>query len=163
MDKKDYTQKINLINSLRSVSENQAKSIKSKIDSLPTDVKGTVDNFLKRSGEFVQYLDYIKDFSFGGEEGINSDLFPGIKTTLANIDPQELEQKSEAMKNYSRNITAYNKKADFLREQSYRTIKSLFKELVEFIESEEEIYETELDLLKDMDSPYDVGQIARNS
>lgn len=163
MDKKDYKQKIDLINSLRKISETQAKDIKNKIDSLPVNVKGTIDNFLKRSEEFAQYLDYIKDFSYGDKDTITSDLFPGVKTSLDTIDPQELEQKAEAMKNYSRDITAYNKKADFMREQSFKSIKTLFNSLVDFIEKEEEIYNMELDLLKDMDSPYDVGQIARNS
>ena len=163
MDKSEYTKKMEVINGLKQVAAKQAKDINSKADFLPDNIKGLVDVLLKRSGDFVEYLKYIKDFSFTDSGVASTSLFPGLAPTLENIDTEELQQTSEKMRQYSINITSATKKSDYMKDQSYKVIKLLFNALADFVETEEQIYELELDLLKEMDSPYDIGAIASNT
>ena len=163
MDKSEYTQKIEVINSLRQMAAKQAKDINSKADFLPDNIKGLVSVLIKRSGDFAEYLKYIKDFSFTDSGVASTSLFPGLAPTLENIDTEELQQTSEKMRQYSINITSATKKSDYMKDQSYKVIKLLFNALADFVETEEQIYELELELLKEMDSPYDIGAIASNT
>ena len=163
MDKSEYTKKMEVINGLKQVAAKQAKDINSKADFLPDNIKGLVDVLLKRSGDFVEYLKYIKDFSFTDLGVASTSLFPGLAPTLENIDTEELQQTSEKMRQYSINITSATKKSDYMKDQSYKVIKLLFNALADFVETEEQIYELELELLKEIDSPYDIGAIASNT
>lgn len=163
MDKSEYTKKMEVINGLKQVAAKQAKDINSKADFLPDNIKGLVNVLLKRSGDFTEYLKYIKDFSFTDPGVVSSSLFPGITSSLENIDTEELQQSSEKMRQYSLNITSATKKSDYMKDQSYKVIKLLFNALADFVETEEQIYELELELLKEMDSPYDVGALASNT
>lgn len=161
MEKTEFEQRLSLVDYIRKQISGVSQEIKSQKSMIPTFVQSTVDLASKRDALFDKYLNSIKGFSF--EETSPIDLFPGIKPVLNNINVEELQSKSEEMSNCAREITSLNEEYKLARSSSISTIKKLLGNLVELLKQEDQIYELQMELLKDLDSPYDVGMIAKST
>ena len=65
------------------------------------------------------------------------------------------------MKNLAMKVEEYNKQAELLGPHILQSMRKLFGLLSEVCIEENQIYDANVDILQDLDSIYDIGQIAR--
>lgn len=162
MQENEFNQRLLLINDIIKQAASLREDILNKNKILPLNMDSLVKSLNTRDNSFKDYLKYIKEFNFT-EDSSPVDIFPGIRTALDSVDPEELEQKTTIMKNQAQEIENQSKRISSLKESVMGSYKRLISTLIEYLKLEDQIYELQLDLLKDLDSPYDIGQIARNS
>ena len=78
-----------------------------------------------------------------------------------NINYEELEKKADTMKAKALEINNNAKKIEVESRDVVVDIKRCLGLLTEYILQTNQIYDFELDLIKDMDSVYDIGMIAK--
>ena len=160
MDKKEFTQRLSLIDSIKKQIPTIKEELLTKVNNLPVIVKALLDSVEVRDMSFKTYLEDIDKFNFVDNDTILSDVFPGLRTTLEMSDPEELLKKTEEMKDGALAISTEGKKIDAFKNNSLSEIKRCLSLLIEYLKQEEQIFDLEIDLLKDLDSPYDVGQLS---
>lgn len=162
MDQNEFNQRIKLVNDIIKQSAILRNEILSKNKILPVSINSLIESLSARDTSFTDYLKYIKEFNFT-EESSPLDFFPGLRTTIDKEDPEELEQKSNIMKASAQQIDNQSKRSNSLKEGVLGEYKRLLSSLIEYLKQEDRIYELQMDLLKDLDSPYDIGQVAKNT
>ena len=145
---------LNQVSPLRQESLNITKS-------LATDIETYLKIVSERDSKFKEYLNYLKDFNYSDAITTPSDLFPGIRTVADTVDPEELNKKTEAMKELATAIEEGNKQVELLGPHTLQSMRKLFSILSEVLIEENQIYDANLDILQDLDSIYDIGQIAK--
>ena len=163
MDKKEFTQRLSLIDSIRQQTPAIKEELTTKINSLPNTINALLSAIASRDASFKNYLEDIDRFNFVDNSTILSDVFPGLRTALDMDDPEELLKKTEEMKDGALTITTEGKKIEAFKSNSLSELKKSLSLLIEYLKQEEQIYDLEIDLLKDLDSPYDVGQLASST
>ena len=131
------------------------------INSLSADITKYIQIVTSRDEKFKEYLNYLKDFNYSDEVTTPSDLFPGIRTVADTVDPEELNKKTETMKALATEIEEFNKQVELLGPHTLQSMRKLFSVLSEVLIEENQIYDADIDILQDLDSIYDIGQIAR--
>lgn len=159
----EFEQHIDLINDLKKQALKLRDELSIKAKMLPESVNDLINTLTSRDNNFSSYLDFIKEFSFSDNLTAPSDLFPGIRTAADMADPEELQQKAETMKNAAHQIENFQKKGEAHKNDAIATTKRILALMVEYLQQEDQIYELELELLGELDSPYDIGQLATNS
>lgn len=160
MDKKEFTQRLSLIDSIKKQTPVVKEELVTKANNLPTTINSLLDSIEARDVSFKSYLENIDRFNFIDNDTILSDIFPGLRTTLEMADPEELLKKTEEMKDGALIISTEGKRIDAFKNNALSEIKRCLSLLIEYLKQEEQIFDLEIDLLKDLDSPYDVGQLA---
>lgn len=164
MDQNEFNQRIKLVNDIIKQSAILRNEILSKNKILPVSINSLIESLSARDTSFTDYLKYIKEFNFTEESSPPAlDFFPGLRTTINKEDPEELEQKSNIMKASAQQIDNQSKRSNSLKEGVLGEYKRLLSSLIEYLKQEDRIYELQMDLLKDLDSPYDIGQVAKNT
>lgn len=163
MNKKEFDARQSLINNMRDQAIRYKEILDNEICTTSKEL-GDVARLLKiREESLRKYINFLKDFSYDDSLTVPSDLFPGIRTASQSADPEDLRLKSEEMKQLAFEV---NSSADLFEGESKSTLKrlrNLLDSYVECIKKYNQLYELEIELIKDMDSVYDVGLIARNS
>ena len=161
MEEKEFSERMTLSDTLL----NQVSPMREEAISIGTNLASDISNYMKivseRDSNFKEYLNYLKDFNYSDEITSPSDLFPGIRTVADTVDPEELNQKTENMKNLSLKVEEYNKQVELLGPHILQSMRKLFGLLSEVLIEENQIYDANIDILQDLDSIYDIGQIAR--
>jgi len=139
----------------------QEASIKNK--ELNSGISSVLETMTQRNNSFSNYIDLLKEFSFSDNLTSPSDLFPGIRTTSEMADPEELKKKTDNMKQYAATIDSTSKQLDVMLTTSIQNLKKELSTLIELSQLEGQFYDLCIDLLKDMNSIYDVGQLASNT
>ena len=161
MDKLEFDEKIRLINELKLEAKKVRDEFVSKINHLGPSSRDLINAIISRDNAFAEYLKFLDDFSFSEETGVAIDVFPGLKPANMNIDYEELEKKADTMKAKALEINNNAKKIEVESRDVVVDIKRCLGLLTEYILQTNQIYDFELDLIKDMDSVYDIGMIAK--
>ena len=162
MKKNEFDTRMELINTLRTEASKYRDDFKARVQKLTEDIS-VVDTIEQRDELFAKYLEYINKFSYSDSLVSPSDLFPGIRVASDMADPAQLAQEADEMKMQSLQIDNLTQIIDSQSESSMEVLKRLMEDLREYMIRANQIYKEELDLLKDMDSIYDIGQFARNT
>lgn len=161
MEEKEFDSKKSSIDSLVSQASPLRQEIITTMTSVSKDINVLVNNFKSRDDMFSRYLDSLKDFNYSDSYTTPTDLFPGIRTISDTIDPEELNKRTEEMKTLASSIEEKNKQIQATASHDVQALKKVLSVLTELIIEENQIYDMNLDILQDLDSIYDIGQIAR--
>lgn len=161
MEQKEFEERMSSIQTLGAQAAPLREEIKRSKDSLINGITNLVSLIEARDKGFNDYLNMLKDFNYSDAITTPTDLFPGIRAISDMVDPEELNQKTQIMKDTAISIESKNKNIDALSTHVIQDLKKTLSNLVELTIEENQIYDLCLDLLKDMDSIYDIGQIAR--
>lgn len=163
MEEKEFNERMGLADALLTQVTPMRQESLNIIKSLTSDINKYMQIVSTRDTKFKEYLNYLKDFNYSDEVTTPSDLFPGIRTVADTVDPDELNQKTETMKELARVVEEYNKQAELLGPHTLQSMRKLFGLLSEVLIEENQIYDASIDILQDLDSIYDIGQIARST
>lgn len=161
MEEKEFNQRLSLSDALLTQVTPLRQEALSIINSLSSDITNYIQIVTSRDTKFKEYLNYLKDFNYSDEVTTPSDLFPGIRTVADTVDPEELNKKTETMKSLATSIEESNKQVELLGPHTLQSMRKLFSVLSEVLIEENQIYDADLDILQDLDSIYDIGQIAK--
>lgn len=117
----------------------------------------------ERDKEFKEYSEILRDFSFNDKLTSPSDLFPGIRTVSDTVDLEDLNNKSQTLKTNATSITNKNLEIESLSDSIIANVTKALSALKQLSIEESKVYDLYLNLLKDLDSVYDIGRIARSN
>ena len=161
MEKREFDQRMSLINSMRAEASKYKNEFINQINGLNTNAKEVLETLENRDEDFIKYLNDLNDFSFSDKYTSPSDLFPGIRTVSDMADPGETRAKAEEMKNISGDIDNYNKIATLQSKQTSSNLRQALDAFSEYVTRTNQIYDIELELLEDMDSIYDISDLKK--
>lgn len=161
MEKREFDQRMSLINSMRAEASKYKNEFINQINGLNTNAKEVLETLENRDEDFIKYLNDLNDFSFSDKYTSPSDLFPGIRTVSDMTDPEETRAKAEEMKNISGDIDNYNKIATLQSKQTSSNLRQALDAFSEYVTRTNQIYDIELELLEDMDSIYDISDLKK--
>ena len=163
MNDTEFNAQINTIKAIDGQSAIMRKELAAREKELSDNVSAFIAKVEKRDISFSQYMELLKEFSFSDKLTSPSDLFPGIRTVSEMADPDELKAKTEKMKALANDVSSNNKEIDVLVNTMISGIKKQLSTLIELSKIENQIYDLNMDLLNDMNSVYDIGQLAANT
>lgn len=161
MEEKEFNSRKGSVDALLAQAQPLRQEINTTMASVSNDISNLVKTLETRDGSFSKYLDYLKDFNYSDAVTTPTDLFPGIRTISDTIDPEELNQKTQNMKELATTIEENHKRVEALGSHALQSLKKVFGILTELMIEENQIYDLDIDILQDLDSIYDIGQIAR--
>lgn len=159
MNKLEFDEKYKLIKSLRVAAKDLRLEINGKAGSLPQTLKSLLSSLQNRDVAFDKYTEMLSEFEFSKDELTPLSQFPGVTISKSIENPQELAQKTETMKKQAFQVKNEAKKAEAYKQHAVQDLKRVLNALIEYSIQVDQIYELELELLQDMDSVYDVGDI----
>lgn len=159
----EFNAQINTIKSIDAQSVTLRKELSSRNKELSENVNAFISKVEKRDTSMSQYMDLLKEFSFADNLTSPSDLFPGIRTTAEMADPEELKSKTNQMKTLANDVSSNNKEIDVMVNAMIVALKKQLSTLIELSKIENQVYDLNMDLLNDMNSVYDIGQLASNT
>lgn len=163
MNDVEFNAQINTIKAIDAQSAILRKELVSRNKELSENVNAFVSKVEKRDTSMSQYMDLLKEFSFSDNLTSPSDLFPGIRTTSEMADPEELKSKTNQMKTLANDVSSNNKEIDVMVNAMIVALKKQLSTLIELSKIENQVYDLNMDLLSDMNSVYDIGQLASNT
>lgn len=162
MEEKEFNQRQATINELVKNTAPLKANLKKEISQY---LLSSLDTIIKMSSErdeaFIKYMNLLKEFNFTNEITTPSDIFPGIKTISDDYSPEDLNKKTQEMKDYADTINTLSKNLDILTTNALTALRNAIKNLADLSIEENQIYDYCLDTIQDLDSIYDIGQIAR--
>ena len=161
MEEKEFNSRKGSVDALLNQALPLRQEITSTMAAVSNDINSLVTTLKARDDSFSEYLGYLKDFNYSDAVTTPTDLFPGIRTISDTLDPEELNQKTEAMKNLATTIEENHKQVEAAGSHALQSLKKVLGILTELMIEENQIYDLNLDILQDLDSIYDIGQIAR--
>lgn len=164
MEEKDFYQKQEsikeLIKNTYPLKENLKKEVSEYlVSSLNTIIKMTNE----RDEAFSKYLELLKEFNFSNDITTPSDIFPGIKTISDSYPTEELNKKTQEMKDYANTVNNLSKDLDILITNTLNSLRGAIKNLADLSIEENQIYDYCLDIIQDLDSIYDIGMLSKST
>ena len=88
-------------------------------------------------------------------------MFPGIRTISDTVDLEELNTKTQRMKELAGNINKETDQINSLQDLTLTSLKKAISNLSDLIIQETQINDMNMDIVKDLDSIYDIGYLKR--
>ena len=158
MEEKDFNKSLESIEFIKSqvntsfveviafINENTVKSVESLL------------NLYKlREKNFKDYLSLLKEFNYSDNLLTTTDMFPGIRTISDTVNLEELNSKSQEMKRLAEDINIKSEQINSLQDLVVTQLKKAISNLTDLIIQESQINDMNMDLVKDLDSIYDIG------
>lgn len=159
MTKLEYDAKYKLIRDLRNSSVSLKNEINQKLKTLPAIGVSFLESAKGRDKAFDNYTNLLSEFQFAEDELAPLTQFPGIAVSKSVQNPQELERKTEMMKQAAFEVKNDAKKTEAYKQHIIQDLKRLINAVIEYSLQMDQIYELELELLQDLDSVYDIGEL----
>lgn len=163
MDKIEFNQRMQLINNVRKEANFYREEASRLLSIVNTSVSNICKNLEERENQTDFYLKALEEFSYSDQLTAPSDLFPGIRTASEMADPNKLKKKAEDMKTAAAAVNASTTLIDLQAKKAQKDLKDTLANYTECIIRYNQLYDLEMQLVNDMDSIYDVGNIARNT
>lgn len=169
MKESDFTNRLNYIIEIEKQLGSLRENLSSKYDFLSARIKESVRSSRERDNSFKRYIQEIKKLSFETSDLEASklvaptSLFNGLSPSLNKIDFDKLKEVSANMEDEASEIESQNDTFELHKMESLKDLKALLNEYIEFIKQEDLLYNEELKLLRDLDSPYDIGGFSSKS
>jgi len=163
MNDTEFTTQLNTIKMITSQSEVMKKELTARNKEMYDNVNALIQKLSSRNNDLYEYMELLKEFSFADNLTSPSDLFPGIRTVSDMADPDELVKKTNKMKALADQVSSNNREADVIINNLITGIKKQLSTLIEISKLESQSYDLSMDLLSDLNSVYDIGQLASNT
>lgn len=162
MDKLEFDEKLKTIQELREAIKDLEATIKLYASKLPTSCSSLLASTEDRDSSFEAYIKNLDAFQFA-DQVTSLDQFPGVSSTPAAANPEEAAQKAEEMKKQAFAIQGSAKKIEAYGRNTISNTKKLLSLLAEYDLQANQIYELELDLVQELDSIYDIGNLSKST
>lgn len=163
MNDSEFTTQLNTIKMISAQADTAQKELSSRNEEMYKNASALVSKLAQRDKSLYEYMDLLKEFSFSDNLTSPSDLFPGIRTVSDMADPEELLSKTNKMKTLADEVSGNNKEVDVIINTLIISYKKQLSTLIELSKLENQSYDLSMDLLKDLNSVYDIGQLASNT
>lgn len=164
MEEREFEERESLISAV----ENQTQVTRNGLTNLINNyfvesVNALISLMIERDTEFKEYIGVLKDFAYDDKLTSPSDLFPGIRTVSETVDMEELNKKTQILKDNSISISNKSQEIESLIVSVISNLSKAIELLKQLDMEERQVYDLYLNLLKDLDSIYDIGKIARST
>lgn len=158
MEQKIFTQNKAILNNIKEMNKVNKDSISNFIGIVPKELEVFLEVIEKRDQILLKYIDYIEKFNFSEEYTVPS-VFPGIRTHAENVSIDTLNDVKTEMKETAKDISLLNKQIADLSTSILQNIKKLFSSYVDYNTQENNFFDFAKDILREMDSVYDIGNL----
>lgn len=162
MEEKEFNKNIESIDFLKSQINTNFTEVRASIngDTLKS-VESLLNLYKSREENFKEYLELLKEFNFSDKLLTATDMFPGIRTISDTVDLEELNSKSQKMKELAKDINIESDQINSLQNTVINQLKKAISNLTDLIIQESQINDMNMDLVKDLDSIYDIGYLKK--
>ena len=160
MEEKDFNKNIESIEFLKSQVTASFSEVKASInENTEKSVESLLNLYKLREKNFKEYLDLLREFNYSDNLLTATDMFPGIRTISDTVDLEELNSKSQKMKGLAEDINNESEQINSLQDIVITQLKKAISNLADLIIQESQINDMNMDLVKDLDSIYDIGYL----
>lgn len=158
MEQKLFTQNKAILDNIKEMNKVNKDSISNFIGVVPKELEVFLETIERRDQMLLKYIDYIEKFNFSEEYTVPS-VFPGIRTHAENVSIDTLNDAKTEMKETAKDIGLLNKQIADLSTSILQNIKKLFSSYVDYNTQENNFFDFAKDILREMDSVYDIGNL----
>ena len=158
MEQKLFTQNKAILDNIKEMTKVNKDSISNFIGVVPKELEIFLETIEKRDQMLLKYIDYIEKFNFSEEYTVPS-VFPGIRTHAENVSIDTLNDVKTEMRETAKDISLLNKQIADLSTSILQNIKKLFSSYVDYNTQENNFFDFAKDILREMDSVYDIGNL----
>lgn len=164
MEEKDFNKNIESIEFLKSQVTASFSEVKASInENTVKSVESLLNLYKLREKNFKEYLDLLREFNYSDNLLTTTDMFPGIRTISDTVDLEELNSKSQKMKGLAEDINNESEQINSLQDIVVTQLKKAISNLADLIIQESQINDMNMDLVKDLDSIYDIGYLKKST
>ena len=164
MEEKDFNKNIESIEFLKSQVTASFSEVKASInENTVKSVESLLNLYKLREKNFKEYLDLLREFNYSDNLLTATDMFPGIRTISDTVDLEELNSKSQKMKGLAEDINNESEQINSLQVIVITQLKKAISNLADLIIQESQINDMNMDLIKDLDSIYDIGYLKKST
>lgn len=164
MEEKDFNKNIESIEFLKSQVTASFSEVKASInENTIKSVESLLNLYKLREKNFKEYLDLLREFNYSDNLLTTTDMFPGIRTISDTVDLEELNSKSQKMKGLAEDINNESEQINSLQDIVITQLKKAISNLSDLIIQESQINDMNMDLVKDLDSIYDIGYLKKST
>lgn len=164
MEEKDFNKNIESIEFLKSQVTASFSEVKASInENTVKSVESLLNLYKLREKNFKEYLDLLREFNYSDNLLTTTDMFPGIRTISDTVDLEELNSKSQKMKGLAEDINNESEQINSLQDIVITQLKKAISNLADLIIQESQINDMNMDLVKDLDSIYDIGYLKKST
>lgn len=158
MEQKVFNQNKAILDNIKELNKVNKDNISSFIGVVPKELEIFLETTERRDQMLKKYIDYIEKFNFSEEYTIPS-VFPGIRTHAENVSIDTLNDIKTEMRETANDIGLLNKQIADLSTSILQNIKKLFTSYVDYNTQENNFFDFAKDILREMDSVYDIGNL----
>ena len=164
MEEKDFNKNIESIEFLKSQVTASFSEVKASInENTVKSVESLLNLYKLREKNFKEYLDLLREFNYSDNLLTATDRVPGIRTISDTVDLEELNSKSQKMKGLAEDINNESEQINSLQDIVITQLKKAISNLADLIIQESQINDMNMDLVKDLDSIYDIGYLKKST
>lgn len=158
MEEKDFNKSLESIEFIKSQVNTSFVEVKAFInENTVKSVESLLNLYKLREKNFKDYLSLLKEFNYSDNLLTTTDMFPGIRTISDTVNLEELNSKSQEMKRLAEDINIKSEQINSLQDLVVTQLKKAISNLTDLIIQESQINDMNMDLVKDLDSIYDIG------
>lgn len=158
MEEKDFNKSLESIEFIKSQVNTSFVEVKAFInENTVKSVESLLNLYKLRENNFKDYLSLLKEFNYSDNLLTTTDMFPGIRTISDTVNLEELNSKSQEMKRLAEDINTESEQINSLQDLVVTQLKKAISNLTDLIIQESQINDMNMDLVKDLDSIYDIG------
>lgn len=158
MEEKDFNKSLESIEFIKSQVNTSFVEVKAFInENTVKSVESLLNLYKLREKNFKDYLSLLKEFNYSDNLLTTTDMFPGIRTISDTVNLEELNSKSQEMKRLAEDINTESEQINSLQDLVVTQLKKAISNLTDLIIQESQINDMNMDLVKDLDSIYDIG------
>lgn len=157
---KRITRLENKISELGTIQSNIQNTYKDLLPRLSWELASSISSKAKNFGG---YLKNLASLGYGDNLVTPADLFPGIRTASAMVDPEKLNQLSDEMARQGSAIKEEERVISSDASSLLTMLRSLYDQTQSFLKMYNIIDKEYYSLLEDMDSIHDIAHLSKNS
>ena len=162
MEEREFNNNLDNVEFIKKQVATTFTEVKASInENLVTSINSLLTLYQSREKDFKEYLELLKEFNYSDNLLSPTDIFPGIRTISDTVNMEELNTKTQKMKELAGNINSKTDQIDSLQNMAVLSFKKAISNLSDLIIQETQINDMNMDIVKDLDSIYDIGYLKR--
>ena len=162
MEEREFNNNLDNVEFIKKQVATTFTEVKASInENLVTSINSLLTLYQSREKDFKEYLELLKEFNYSDNLLSPTDIFPGIRTISDTVNMEELNTKTQKMKELAGNINSKTDQIDSLQNMTILSLKKAISNLSDLIIKETQINDMNMDIVKDLDSIYDIGYLKR--
>lgn len=162
MEERDFNNSIDNVEFIKKQVATSFTEVKASInENTLNSVNSLLSLYQTREKDFKEYLELLREFNYSDNLLSPTDMFPGIRTISDTVDLEELNTKTQRMKELAGNINKETDQINSLQDLTLTLLKKAISNLSDLIIQENQINDMNMDIIKDLDSIYDIGYLKK--